>query len=77
MTILTRLNDYLRAHRRASVFDMASSLDASVDALVAMLATLERKGRVRRLPQGSTCSGSCCKCNPDAVVIYEWVGDGP
>lgn len=77
MTILTRVSDHLRAHRRASVFDMAGTLDTSVDALGAMLATLERKGRVRRMPQGSTCGGSCCKCNPDTLVIYEWVGDGP
>ncbi|HRD35154.1 MAG TPA: FeoC-like transcriptional regulator [Rhodocyclaceae bacterium] len=77
MTILTRVNDYLREHRRASVSDMAGSLDTSVDALAAMLATLERKGRVRRLPQGSTCGGSCCKCDPDTLIIYEWVGDGP
>jgi hypothetical protein len=40
-----------------------------------MLATLERKGRVRRLPAGSSCGKTCGKCDPRATQIYEWCGD--
>jgi len=40
-----------------------------------MLATLERKGRVRRLPAGSTCGASCCHCDPSTLALYEWTGD--
>jgi len=72
--ILSRVNDYLRQHRRASLTDMAYGLDAAPEALQAMLAALERKGRVRRLPAGTSCSG-CCKCDPHAVELYEWTGD--
>lgn len=70
--ILSRISNYLRQHRRASVTDMAHGLDATPDALKAMLATLERKGRVRRLPAGTPCSG-CCKCDPHSVEIFEWL----
>ena len=71
--ILNQVNDYLRQRKRASVSDMALGLGAAPDALRAMLAALERKGRVRRLPAGTGCEG-CCKCDPNAVELYEWQG---
>lgn len=73
--ILTRVSDYLRQHGRASVVDMSYGLDTAPDALKGMLATLERKGRVRRLPSGTACGKGCCKCDPHAVELYEWVGE--
>lgn len=71
--ILSHLTDYLREHRRASVGDMALGLDVAPEALKAMLATLERKGRARRLPKGTGCGSGCCKCDPDTLELYEWV----
>ncbi|HNQ03298.1 MAG TPA: FeoC-like transcriptional regulator [Thiobacillaceae bacterium] len=71
--ILSRINDYMRLHRRASVADMALGLDAAPEAVKGMLDVLERKGRVRRLPSGTACTG-CCKCDPNTVELYEWVG---
>jgi hypothetical protein len=73
--ILTRLSDYMREHRRASLIDLANGLGATPEALEPMLETLHRKGRVQRLPEGSTCGKSCCGCDPTAQVIYEWTGD--
>jgi len=70
--ILTELSDYLKQRRRVSVADMALGLDASPDALRAMLGTLERKGRVRRL-EGPRCATGCCKCDPAALELYEWL----
>ena len=71
--ILSRVSEYLKQHRRASVVDMAHGLDAAPDALKGMLTTLERKGRVRRLPSGTACGGGCSKCDPNSVELYEWV----
>lgn len=70
-SILARLTGYLRTHRRAGLVDMALGLDVSPDALRDMLAVLERKGRVRRLPAGTSCSG-CSKCAPESIELYEW-----
>lgn len=72
--ILGQVNEYLRLRLRASLADMALGLEASPDALREMLAVLERKGRVRLLPRGTSCSG-CCKCDPNASELYEWAGD--
>ena len=70
--MLTRVDAYLRLNRRASLRDMALVLAASPEALREMLAVLERKGRVRRLPAGTTCGGGCSKCAPTDVELYEW-----
>lgn len=72
--ILSRVNDYLRQRGRASLLDMALGLDAAPDALRDMLAILERKGRVRRLPAGTACGGGCNKCAPANIELYEWNG---
>lgn len=72
--ILSRVSDYLRHHRRATLADMAHRLDAAPDALRGMLAALERKGRVRQLPVGGAC-GTCSKCSGTAAELFEWVDE--
>lgn len=72
--ILSRVSDYLKTHRRAALADMAHGLGAAPDALREMLAMLEKKGRVSKLPAGTACGGGCNKCNPASVELYEWVG---
>lgn len=73
--ILAEIGQYLRRHGRASLRDLATATGSTPEAVEAMLATLERKGRVRRLPAGSTCGASCCHCDPGTLVLYEWTGD--
>lgn len=70
--ILARLEQYIREHRRTALYDMALGLNASPDALRGMLDILEHKGKVRRLPAGSTCGGGCTKCQPATIELYEW-----
>jgi len=72
--ILSNVSHYLRQHRRASLDDIVHGIGSTPEATEAMLATLERKGRVRRLPAGSSCGSSCCKCDPAKLMIYEWNG---
>jgi len=69
--ILSRLNDYLRQRGRASLADLAQSLDSTPEAVEAMLAILERKGKIRRLPPGSSCGTGCCQCDPTVLTLYE------
>jgi len=73
--ILSRLGNYLRERRRASVADMANGLGSTPAALEPMLATLERKGRVRRLAAASACGTTCCRWAPATVAVYEGAGD--
>ncbi|WP_333874954.1 FeoC-like transcriptional regulator [Methylobacter sp.] len=73
--ILSNVSHYLRQHRRASLDDIAQGTGSTPEAIAAMLATLERKGRVQRLPIGSSCGASCCKCDPAKLAIYEWTGE--
>ncbi|GAB3375570.1 FeoC-like transcriptional regulator [Azotobacter armeniacus] len=73
--ILSEIGQYLRQHGRASLRDLATATGSTPEAVEAMLATLERKGRVRRLSAGSTCGTSCCKCDPATLALYEWIGE--
>lgn len=72
--ILNKVSNYLKLNRRAAVQDMASVLDASPDALRAMLDRLVAKGMVRRLPSTTSCGSGCNKCKPEQVELYEWCG---
>ncbi len=71
--ILSELRDYLQLNRRVALIDMSNHFDIAPDALRGMLDRLIAKGRVEKLPQGTACSGGCCKCDPATTEIYEWV----
>jgi putative ferrous iron transport protein C len=72
--ILSELTGYLAQHRRVALIDMAYRFGSSPDALRGMLATLERKGRVRRLEGGAACTSACGKCDAATLETYEWLG---
>jgi len=72
--MLSQVNRYLKLNRRAAVQDMAAVLDISPDALRAILHKLQARGNVRRLPEGTPCGGSCGKCSPESIEMYEWNG---
>jgi DNA-binding IclR family transcriptional regulator len=73
--ILSQLNQYLAANRRAALADLSQHFGAAPEALRGMLGVLERKGRVRKLPAGTACGGGCTRCEPASVELYEWVGE--
>lgn len=74
--ILAELTGYLAEHRRVALIDMAHRFGSSPDAVRGMLATLERKGRVRRLEGPAPCASACGKCDVATMETYEWLG-GP
>lgn len=72
--ILSDLRRYLRVQRRAAVYDLAVHFDIEPDAVRGMLGELERRGMVRRMPQGTPCGGGCRQCDPASIELYEWRG---
>jgi DNA-binding MarR family transcriptional regulator len=70
--ILNQISEYLAHHKRATLWDLANHFDSDPNALQAMLAVLQRKGRVTRLTPKSECGKSCKGCTPESVEIYEW-----
>ena len=70
--ILREIRDYLRQRGRAPLRDMAIHFDMDESALRGALEHWIRKGRVRRLPPGTTCFG-CSSCAPQDIELYEWV----
>ncbi len=72
--ILKDLSEHLAHERQAAVFELAQRFGADREVIRGMLAVLERKSLVRRLPTGTMCSGGCMQCSPDTIEIYEWLG---
>jgi DeoR/GlpR family transcriptional regulator of sugar metabolism len=70
--ILSELRSYLTERRRASLADLANRFDTDAEVLRGMLATLERKGRVRKLAVRA-CGGGCSKCEPTSLELYETI----
>ena len=73
--ILSELTSYLAKQERVALLDLSYRFDTDADALRGMLSLLERKGRVRKLPAGTTCGSACSKCDAATIEIYEWVID--
>jgi len=69
--ILSELRSYLAEHKRAALSDMARHFATDANALRGMLTTLERKGRVRKLPAGTDCGAGCCGCDQARPELYE------
>ncbi|MBK1695484.1 sugar metabolism transcriptional regulator [Chromatium weissei] len=70
--IISELSRYLRDNQRAALRDLACHFDSEPEALRGILELLERRGRVRKLPANTPCSGGCCSCDPTSIEIYEW-----
>lgn len=72
--ILSDLTGYLAQHKQAALVDLAHRFGSSPEALRAMLEVLVRKGRVRRIANGTACASGCGRCDPASVETYEWIG---
>jgi len=73
--MLSDINSYFATHKRACLADLANHFNAEPEAIKPMLALLSAKGRIARVTGSSNC-GSCTKCDPDRLVIYEWCAKG-
>ena len=73
--ILSEVRDYLRAHKRATLGDLALHFDVPHEAMRGMVEQFVGKGRVRPLTFEATCNTACpTACDDTAMTIYEWVG---
>ncbi len=71
----SRLNDYLRERRRASLADVAIHFDVDPSAARGMLDMLIDKGRIRELTIGTCGDAGGCSCsNEQPVFLFEYVG---
>ncbi|MGZ8096108.1 MAG: FeoC-like transcriptional regulator [Methylosarcina sp.] len=71
--ILSDLRVYLKQQRRVALADMSSHFGIEADALRGMLGKWISKRNLRKLPSGTACGGSCCKCDPASIELYEWI----
>ncbi|NJK75996.1 MAG: sugar metabolism transcriptional regulator [Oscillatoriales cyanobacterium RU_3_3] len=70
--ILSEIQQFIAANKRASIADLKLHFRTDGDALRRMLDRLVRKGRISKMPEAKKCGG-CCSCSDDATEIYVWV----
>lgn len=70
--ILSELRSYLKEKKRVTLYELVIHFKVDADALRGMLGKWISKGKVRKLPVGSECGTSCCKCDPTLTEFYEW-----
>ena len=73
--LLSDINQYFASHKRACLSDLINHFDVDAEAIKPMLSMLAAKGRISRIATSNNCGG-CTKCDPNALVIYEWVAKG-
>ncbi len=71
--ILTEVRDYLKSCGQAPLRDMALRFGMEQDALRPLLEHWVNKGKVEKLPSGTTCGGGCSSCAPQEIEMYRWV----
>jgi hypothetical protein len=70
--LLSDINRYFATHQRACLSDLINHFDVDAEAIKPMLAMLAAKGRIAPITTSNNCGG-CTKCDPNGLVIYEWV----
>jgi hypothetical protein len=68
--ILTRVLDFLAQREVASLAEIAQAVGSTPDAVRSMLQTLQRKGRIHRLPLPEGCGSSCRQCAQGTIEVY-------
>lgn len=71
--ILTDIRDYLQQKEQAALRDMAIEFGMEQDALRPILEQWITKGKIEKLPNGSTCGGGCHSCAPETIELYRWI----
>lgn len=70
--ILSDVNSYFSTHKRACLSDLANHFNSDAEAIKPMLDLLSAKGRIARITTNTDCGG-CTKCDPNSLVIYQWI----
>jgi len=70
---LIQLKHYLHARKIVPLQDMALHFKVEVETIRPLLEVWINKGKVgKRAGVAGACRG-CCKCNPAAIEIYQWL----
>ncbi|MDX1335449.1 MAG: FeoC-like transcriptional regulator [Gammaproteobacteria bacterium] len=70
--ILTEVRDYIRSRGQVALRDLALQFDMEEQAMRGVLEHWERKGRIKRLPKGTSCNG-CSGCSPEDIELFKWL----
>ena len=67
------IKQYLKDRRLATLQDLAVHFRTDAHTLTPMLDLWVRKGKMKRHAGSLGCRKGCCRCDPAAIVTYEWM----
>ncbi|EKD53755.1 MAG: hypothetical protein ACD_60C00157G0009 [uncultured bacterium] len=70
---LVEIKHYLMQVKMTSLASISAYFKCDAELMRQMMSHWLRKGCVRKLSKTPACGGSCMKCAPSLVEIYEWV----
>jgi len=68
------IRQYLSERKFATLNDIAVHFRKTTETVSPLLDLWIRKGKVVKYDNNLGCRKGCCKCDPAAVITYEWVG---
>ena len=71
--MLTEITKVLKERGPMSLSELARHFQTEVSAMEGMLATLERKGRIRRLESKCSHCKGCAEVSPEDAAIFQLV----
>lgn len=71
--MLTEIKEYLIAHKRAFVADVATHFSIPPEVARAALDHWVRKGKVSRLDVEDQCQAGCGKPCSERLEVYQWI----
>jgi hypothetical protein len=72
--IMSEIKHYLASHRILPLHDIALHFNMEEDAMRGILDKWRQKGRLKKITGAGGCRKGCCRCDPAAIEIYQWLG---
>ena len=73
--ILSEIKRYFSQQLVASLADLSVHFRVEPDAMRGMLEQWIRKGKLRKLPQGTPCPNCCEACKSESLELYKWLSE--
>jgi len=73
--ILSGIKRYFSQQPVASLADLSVHFGVEPDAMRGMLEQWIRKGKLRKLPQGTPCPSCCEACKSESLELYKWLSE--
>ena len=73
--LLSKIKRYFSQQPVTSLADLSVHFRVEPEAMRGMLEQWIRKGKLRKLPQGTPCPNCCEACKSESLELYKWLSE--